>query len=780
MVSSPAPMGKRLGGRAAGASHALDITGAIRILEAHPAITGVSAPVMEGDGWLRVDFNLEVELWSKWKAAGQSPNGVRRIEAVRLLFSEGFPLQAPVPLVREDFDYSRAHIVRKFRGRPIPCLFDGDPDEALHQLGFVEFVNQIQRWLTNAAYDTLIDTNQGWEPVRRDHISDTVIADPTGLRGMVDAKGGFAFFGLDFVAVADGDQYLCAFSRDRFDLTTDNLARVLLRADTRVPGYTFGQGLGVLVWPGPDAKGTPVIAGKYVPETVRDLAGLKERAEVYGCVKPLQDAVSAIVTQMLGLQSLVPVPIAIILVARRPIRMNGSDSSLELCPYLLTVTPPELFPSGVATAVRSAALRDAISPGLMRQMSGLPHPEGKRDWTLLGAGSLGSKLGVHAARAGMAPSRVIDRRYLMPHNAARHALLPVQDSMQHHWLGSKALALAAAIRGLGGETVAHDVDVVPVLRNRQLAKKYLPKNSQAIVNTTASLTVREAFASTPPNVNIPRVIETALMGRAGVGFVTVEGPARNPNTGELFAELTETIRADPELRKTVFAESDGFERQRVGDGCGSVTLAVSDAEISALAAPMATIVTKMQLDRLPATGRVTIGKVHADGISISWSSAEVPPFTRVKTEDKAWVVSISPRADAKIREEVRKHRQVEAGGVLAGRLSEAARTFYVTDVIPSPPDSRRSAGGFLLGKEGLRKTLDDYTEQTGGALYCIGTWHSHLGSFGPSARDKETARTLAEKRVAPFVLLIWTPGGYRALSTTELEQPPVAAIRKAS
>lgn len=776
-------MGKALSGRAADkAARALDIAGAIRILEAHPAITGVSAGAPAADGSFRIDFDVEVELWSTWKAAGESPNGVRRIEPMSLLFFKEFPLQAPVPLLREDFDCSKAHIVRKYLGRPIPCLFDGDPNEAMNERGFVEFVNQVPHWLSNAAHDTLIDPKQGWEPVRRDSMADAAIADPTALRRLVGAKGGYAFFKLDYGAVktASGDeQYLCAFSRDQLSLTHESIG--LLQIEARVPGYTFGQGLGLLVWPGPDANGKPVVADKYLPETVTDLESLKERAELYGCSADLQKGVSEIITALSGWTSPVPLPIAIVLVARRPFPLDRSDSDLELCPYLLLVKPPVLFPNGAKQAVRPMALRDAISRKLMRRMSGLPDGEAKRDWTLLGAGSLGSKIGVHAARSGLAPTRVVDRRSLMPHNAARHGLLPLPGSMQHNWLGSKAAALAEAMQGLGGETIAHEVDVVPVLRDRLTAKKYLPKNSQAILNTTASLTVREAFAATPRNVRIPRVIEAGLMGRARVGFMTVEGPSRNPNSGELFAELTERLRADLELRKIVFGEADGFERQRVGDGCGSVTLAVSDAEISTLAAPMATFVTRMLLDKLPETGgKIAIGQVQPDGVSVSWSSHDVAAFERLKTEDAVWTVSISPRADVKIREEVRRFPKVETGGVLVGRLSEPSRTFYVTDVIAAPPDSRRSPIEFVLGKEGLPRTLDEIVKATNGALSCVGTWHSHLHEFGPSMKDRAAAETIAERRMAPSVLLIRTPGGYRALSTTELKPPAVPTIHKAS
>ena len=71
--------------------------------------------------------------------------------------------------------------------------------------------------------------------------------------------------------------------------------------------------------------------------------------------------------------------------------------------------------------------------------------------------------------------------------------------------------------------------------------------------------------------------------------------------------------------------------------------------------------------------------------------------------------------------------------------------------------------GYILGKECIRKKIDDYSEETNWALYCLGTWHSHLTPSGPSGLDRQTARAVGLARLAPSVLLIHTLGGFRAL-----------------
>ena len=71
-------------------------------------------------------------------------------------------------------------------------------------------------------------------------------------------------------------------------------------------------------------------------------------------------------------------------------------------------------------------------------------------------------------------------------------------------------------------------DAVSLLMSKGYARQAWSKNSWGVVNTTASLVVREALAAS--NLLETRVIETSLFARGHVGLVTVEGPDRNPST----------------------------------------------------------------------------------------------------------------------------------------------------------------------------------------------------------------------------------------------------------
>ena len=87
----------------------------------------------------------------------------------------------------------------------------------------------------------------------------------------------------------------------------------------------------------------------------------------------------------------------------------------------------------------------------------------------------------------------------------------------------------------------------------------------------------------------------------------------------------------------------------------------------------------------------------------------------------------------------------------------------VVDVLSAPEDSVRDRTKFVLGTRGLRRRVSSYVKCAGGALYCVGTWHSHMALSGPSRIDEATAKELSLDEQSPSVLLIHTPGGFRGL-----------------
>jgi len=526
-----------------------------------------------------------------------------------------------------------------------------------------------------------------------------------------------------------------------------------------------GSGVAMAAWAG-KANGKPGIIDSYRPEDVATLGDLLTRAADYGCLPFLEAKLRHVASRLRAEPCGVVVPIAILLLPRRPYALVGSDSVIEICSYLIEVTAAaDLEAPG--TPVRLVAHRETISTAVLRRTSGDDPGASEHVWTLLGCGSVGSKLALHMARTGRAPTTLIDKDTLEPHNFARHAALPIDADRQGLFYMTKTLGVSGLTEKLGRRPICYQTDALVFLHGDANRAKIAPPQTEMIVNTTGSAVVREAYAHADW-ADRPRLVEACLLGAGKVGFVAIEGPKGNPNASDLMAEAYNIIRADKPLAETVFsAEAEAIQ---IGQGCASVSFAMSDAQLSAMTASMATVVAAADRTGLPADGALHLGALGNDGVSQGWSQARVAPWIIVKPDSPiAPSARISPRVNDAIAADVANWPGVETGGVLVGRFSTIGNAFQVVDVIPAPPDSKRTAGEFVLGTEGLKAKIAQLIRASHGTLQIVGTWHSHLVASGPSGLDALTGALLASAQLAPLLLLIHTPAGYSMLTAEVLD-----------
>ena len=746
----------------------------ITLLAAHPSVDEV-IKIYKDENTHCVEATIRIRLGfpNQWLAEGSSPNGVFSVESVTFSFSPNFPTNAPIVKLRDDFDRSLAHVQPgSLEGPVLPCLYEGDLNELLLNQGLGAILDQAVSWLEKAAFDSLIDPNQGWEPVRRDTLEDFIIADSNYLRSLVTQKKGHIFLPFFYIKLEKQrssdrctKEYFIDGQVHSHPLKFKDFEQLFLEEATRFPS---GRSLALVVLPDKLPSVEPHVVARYLPETVTDFVSLRKRAKESGCGRNFEIALSFLKQKIASLDSSgTTFPIAIILCVRRPFHLIGENSEIEILPYLLEIELPRLLPNSGSTRVFPAGHKYAITPQLLRTFSGEKLSE-IRDVVLVGCGSLGSKIALHMARSGVAPSAVIDKSFLSPHNATRHALIPDFRELELMWGISKAKALSLAIKGLKQSTKSSIEDVTTVAPNSNLFKKLFPKDTWAIINSTASLAVRETLASIPSNKLYPRVIETTLFADGAVGLMTVEGPKRNPNCVDLITEAYELMRQDSQLRQVVFEAEDPIRHCSTGQGCGSTTMIIPDAQISLLAAAMTQGISHMRATGLPALhGQVRLGTVAADGMGLSWTSIDVPPVQIVPVDSfPSWTVRLCDRAHQRILEECAQYPFVETGGILVGRIFESQQAFIVTDVLPAPSDSYRSEFEFVLGTLKVGEMLEQYSTSCHYTLYCLGTWHSHLNLSGPSERDLQTAKQITSSRSAPFVLLIRTPESYHAVSAT--------------
>ena len=732
------------------------IADAIEIITSHESMARLVAVDRQIDGSTDVWVDFDTQLPTRWAMAGISPQGVRKLEQVKIQLQSDYPTSAPVFSLREDFNPNLPHINPFHVGDRIPpCLVAGRDVELLHSDGLYALICQMALWLKNAGRGTLIDLEQGWEPSRRDNLTSHIYADPDHFLNGQHTLGQFQLFKAR-VAWSDKFDGAYALLQGKWGSATlqpSQIEKLYKSVQQQEHSALGADTLLVVCWPNYLVGGAPATHEHYLPDSVTNIRELGVRAAEFGCDVAFRALTSNINLASAALSATHAIPIFVVFPVKRPSKLIGFTSDFEFIAYVVTARVPSIMNDG-SEPVSGAAFILPISEPLLRRTSGLRNDGAQLAVTYLGCGSLGSKLALHAARAGLMPTTLIDPERLAPHNSARHALFPTPFPVK-----TKAEQLADEFAQFGCKKPrAVSIDIIEAdLRSEPLKSAFLG-NNQLVVNTTASHAVRQYLIDAQIHA---RLMESFITDQGRAGICVTEGADRNPNCLDLVAVIYDKLRAIDALASSVGPASSPLQ---VGVGCNSVTLAMSDDRISLLAAGIAHKIIDAQLNGVGPTGLVSLGRVGDDGMSIVWQHESVGQTHIVSaTGLPGWTVRILDTAHRKILADTAAHKDVETGGVIVGRCSPTRREVYVTDVLEAPPDSVRRRDSFVLGTEGLAEGMLQYNATGSNALWCLGTWHSHLQPSGPSGTDMATAHSLEGLLKGAVVLLIRHPDGYAAV-----------------
>lgn len=735
-----------------------------KIIGLHPSIrTLVACPEALPDGSFRIRFSMSVSLPSQAVKKGRSETGVRATEAVILLFPSAYPYEAPMVLLRPDFNTSLPHI------NPImiidslryvsPCIYDGSLNDLLHQEydGLSKILDRLSDWLNKAAINDLIDPDQGWEVMRRDHTSGWIAYDVSRLETFVTDQEGYCAFRCRFSI----EKWNCGAWVDDGKAAPLSPASALdmLSCDDTPLGPLY-RGLTLLVW-----GNSQSIAGRYLPEDVENLRQLNKRATDYGVSDALSGALVnlGVVMKGAGLK-FTKFPVFVIFCIRRPYHLTGSHSELEFIPYLIHCKLPDWagpLPASIImisedSGVMPLGHHHKVSKKLLRTMSGLAEPPNGGSIIHVGCGSVGSKIAMHLARAGQDPFVLIDKASFSPHNVARHALVPFAEFPGI----PKALVLAEEIGKLRLKAVPMCADVTEILKAQTHAADPFHENNGLIIESTGSIAVRDMFAAISPGRMAGRLFHAVLYSEGKIGIIAIEGRHRNPNVNDLVARFYDECVEDPELRD-LFSAGRSVERQEVGLGCGSQTMVMPDTRVSLFASGMAQRALQLLEDRNEwgNEGELWIGKLAQDQMSVSWKGHRVGRTIKLQFDGRnRWEVRVSERVVKQMKEEMETWGDTETGGVLIGKISMYDRCFNVTRLIEAPSDSERTKSSFILGIEGLRERVREVHDRSEGALTYLGTWHTHPKGGEASPTDRLSLDRLTTLRFGtPAIGLIVMP-----------------------
>lgn len=728
---------------------------ALRELAGHQAVRSQIAVHSVED--LRVAvFDVEVSLPSRAQN-DVSATGVRRQETVHLVFSPDFPMRAPTPRLRTDFPSNFAHINPHRRGHLVPpCIFEGDLTELMHRFGIEKILDQLLDWLKKAAAGQLLDLQQGWEPTRRGTPETSIEFDADALALSLPQDG--SILGLPSKLFQVGTSRHLTLGQPDEEPGSFSLARI--QTTQAWAGTTP-----VFVACAPWADGQPRICEEYAADTVVDVPTLLDRAESLGVSgEALRASLdTAIFRSMMVAPGAGNWPwsgdfcVGVVLAAHRPVNLIGSHRSVEFVPYLVRIAKHAHRPELRDATVEPGYQIHQISPRLLAATSGYADADLQQMVTIIGCGSVGSKLALHLGRAGFGAQTLVDEESISPHNLARHALLEGSG-----W--NKAEQTRKALAGLGHQGVrAVARDIVPLLRaeTAEGMGEVLQAATRLFVDTTASLKVAAAICMTPHLGGEVRVARTFLIGGGRVAIVLLEAPKRAVRVDDLYPHLFALCRQDVRLRDAIGGDAVQATEIFVGDNCRSLTLSMPDSVLSRGTAAIATTVQTWLASGFPDGAKVSVGIGSEDSLGMDWQNHDLPASHVLAARgDGGWTVRVSGAVAADIAADAQHWGARETGGALLGHVDVLSRTIYISDLVEAPEDSERYPERFVLGTRGLQAVLRQAHRNSVGYLHYVGTWHSHPMGGPHSQTDFDTLQRLASFAPGlPVVSLVWTPTG---------------------
>lgn len=673
-------------------------------IETHNAFSSVSdLEYSQDQKTAEMSAHANVNLPSLYLDQGVTNMGVRNSEPVRFIFSENFPLEAPQIRLRKDFPRAFPHINPNAE-EVSPCIYEGSLSELLQQAEWMNgILNQLIDWLEKAASNSLLNHDQGWEPMRND---DTI---------------GFITYDINLVIQKLGKTNyttrIINYEYRNHILVADELCNITKTEKA--------QGLFCV---SPNHK----VVSTYIPNPVANLAQLYDYANTIGIVD-LKQMVENVDQVNLDQHILF-----VILAIPRPCHLIGSSLTWELLNFVIHKSKSRkgkkrVLPDSKVGMLSHIASR---SPELLKNLSGSKQSlNSDTNIALVGCGSLGSKIGMHLVRNGNGPFLCIDKDLFMPHNNARHSLFSTCPSLKTELLSLAFFHVSGKFPTTGSNAITADYST-----------------ARLIIDSTASLAVRSFFMDCS---NRPPVISAGLYNNGKQGILLMENAKRTTQLSDLWANLYLMTIHNKDIYNLLFSSNQ--DQVSIGQSCSSNTLVTSDSQISLFASSFSLRIQQVLEKGLPALGEILQMKLMPLGTLLA-EKFVIPDSLAIKSlSPKNWQVRLSSSVENRMRTANLSKKPNETGGVLLGSVFLNAKVIVVTDILPPPPDSIETPTEFILGTDGLEACIKDIERKTNGKVTYLGTWHSHPHGGGASSTDKTTAsRLLFIRNYEPTVCLIWT------------------------
>lgn len=688
-----------------------------KFVEEHKSVLQIFENHINDKGLIYFDFNVKVNLPSSFKSKSQTDKGVKSIENITMEFPKEFPYKAPIVYLRDDFNRNFPHInpiVDKFN----PCIFEGSVDELLQQPLWIDgILDQLIDWLETSASNSLINPEQGWEPMRVDDNNGFLVFDRKELLLYFLEEKKFAFY--------------VSYKKSKKDFLVARVSETVIENFKSSFMFCFVSS---------------DVSNEYIPYNIRNFTNLVEFARKNN-INNIKESING------NYEKLVKDKIELLFISlfiKRPYKVIGTDSNIEILHFSLELKKHkkknEVHQNANVCTLSGLNLSDTK---LLQQFSGVKRVIKETQMIMqIGCGSVGSKVALHLARNGNDNFKLIDEKYFVPNNNARHALFSLSS------LNSKVELLQEAMQKIGLKNID------PVSKNIFDIENFKTTNEDIIIDSTASLSVNNYLTT---KLFQGRLIHTSLYNNGTIAFVGIEGKNREVKIVDIISFMYQKCTEDNEIAKRITDTHATY--QSIGQGCGSFTTVSSDATISISSAGMSNLIQSKIDNGFDNNGEFWLGLLDDNNLGMSWKKTIIQPLSlkHIKGIDNGdWEIRIFKNVLDNIKIESDKWNDLETGGILIGHISIPTQTIVITGQIEAPEDSIRGKCKFYSGVKGLGEKLKFIEKSSAGMITQLGTWHSHPNSSSnPSSIDIDSKKKMYQDRNdMPTVCLIWGKNDY--------------------
>ena len=369
---------------------------------------------------------------------------------------------------------------------------------------------------------------------------------------------------------------------------------------------------------------------------------------------------------------------------------------------------PEAQPSKRDLRVEPAQVHFAPNREIAAVIAGRSGPDSRRA-VLVGAGSLGSQLGLHLAREGSFAWTVVDDDYVLPHNLVRHALFG--DDIG----APKASALAHKLASILAERVT-DIQCNILQPNGAFREQLTTALAEAdiIVDASASVAVSRHLSDLP-GTQARRIC--AFFNPAGTSVVLLaENDGRDITLRDLEAQYHRMLLSDSRLSGHLLPDAPGI---RFSGSCRALTnkIPASNAALLSALASRGTVQALASGD-----ARISVWNLAKNG-EVDLVEREGETVTRTQLGD--WTLAYDTGLLSNLAALRRASLPNETGGVLLGIADMSQKTIHIAHALPEPEDSQGTEFGFERGIVNLQELVGRAVAATMHQLRYVGEWHSH-------------------------------------------------------